>query len=174
MQPAGGAAEGLGLAALPGAFLGWLEAGAVGRAMRQEPLLFPAVEIVHILGFALLLGSIAVLDLRLLGWRRAGVAAGRLAAATLPLSLAGFALALPSGLALLTTEASATGRNPVFLIKLGLIALAGLNALILHLTAWRAVDRWPDAPPPAARLAALASLLLWTGVVILGRLIAYY
>ena len=156
------------------AILHWLQDGAIGRAMRESLWLFPAVEIVHILGFALLIGTILALDLRILGWRMAALPVDRLAALTLPLSIAGFTLALPSGLMLLTTEAVHMGQNPAFLVKMGLIGLAGLNALLLHRGAWRSVAHWPaDAPPPPARMAAFASLALWLCVLIAGRLIAY-
>lgn len=156
------------------AILHWLQDGAMGRAMRESLWLFPAVEIAHILGFALLIGTIIALDARILGWGKTLLAVDRLAALTLPLSIAGFALALPTGLLLLTTEAVHIGQNPAFLAKLGLIGLAGLNALILHRGAWRGVADWPaDAPPPAARGAAIASLALWLGVLIAGRMIAY-
>ena len=156
------------------AILHWLQDGAIGRAMRESLWLFPAVEIVHILGFALLIGTIVALDLRILGWGKTLLPVEKLGALTLPLSIAGFALALPSGLLLLTTEAAHVGVNPAFLAKMGLIFLAGLNALLLHRGAWRSVAAWPtDAPPPGARLAAIASLFLWLGVLIAGRMIAY-
>lgn len=156
------------------AILHWLQDGAIGRAMRESLWLFPAVEIVHILGFALLIGTIVALDLRILGWGKTLLPVGKLGALTLPLSIAGFTLALPSGLLLLTTEAAHVGVNPAFLAKMGLIFLAGLNALLLHRGAWRSVAAWPaDAPPSAAKRAAIASLTLWLGVLIAGRMIAY-
>ncbi|RKQ72490.1 hypothetical protein [Oceanibaculum indicum] len=156
------------------AILHWLQDGAIGRAMRESLWLFPAVEIVHILGFALLIGTIIALDLRILGWGKALLPVDRLAALTLPLSIAGFVLALPSGLILLTTEAVHVGQNPAFLAKMGLILLAGLNALLLHRGAWRTVAVWPpDAPPQAAKGAAIASLALWLCVLTAGRMIAY-
>ncbi|MDM7946581.1 MAG: hypothetical protein QUV20_09660 [Oceanibaculum nanhaiense] len=156
------------------AILHWLQDGAIGRAMRESLWLFPAVEIVHILGFALLIGTIVALDLRILGWGKTLLPVGKLGALTLPLSIAGFTLALPSGLLLLTTEAAHVGVNPAFLAKMGLIFLAGLNALLLHRGAWRSVAAWPaDAPPSAAKGAAIASLFLWLGVLIAGRMIAY-
>ncbi|MBU0724423.1 MAG: hypothetical protein KJ904_18585 [Alphaproteobacteria bacterium] len=159
--------------------LAWLEGGALGRAMRQEAFLFPAVEIIHILGFALLIGAIAVLDLRLLGWRStllppAVLPAGLLARLVLPVSITGLLLAIPSGLMLLATEATSIGVNTAFLVKLGLLALALLNILLLHRGIWRHIAEWESAAPPArVRVAALASLLLWVGILIAGRMIAY-
>lgn len=156
------------------AILHWLQDGTIGRAMRESLWLFPAVEIVHILGFALLIGTIIALDLRILGWGKMLLPVDRLAALTLPLSIAGFVLVLPSGLMLLTTEAVHVGQNPAFLAKMGLILLAGLNALLLHRGAWRTVADWPaDAPPQAAKRAAISSLTLWLCVLTAGRMIAY-
>jgi hypothetical protein len=155
------------------AILHWLQDGALGRAMRESLWLFPTVEIVHILGFALLLGTIIALDLRILGWGKAILPVGRLAALTLPLSIAGFVLAAPAGIMLLTTEAVHIGQNPAFLAKIGLIALAGLNALLLHQGAWRSAAGWQGQAPVAARAAAAVSLLLWLGVLSAGRMIAY-
>ena len=45
-----------------------LQESALGHAMRSSPALYPAVEILHIFGFVVLVGSILALDLRLLGW----------------------------------------------------------------------------------------------------------
>ncbi len=156
------------------AWLLWLQNGQVGQAMRQSIVLYPAVEVLHILGMATLLGSILCMDLRLMGAARA-IPATRLARHLLPVAIAGFALAVPMGLLLFVTEAAALSRNPAFLAKLGLIALAGANAAAFHLGPWRAVLLWDvDArPPAAARAFGAASAMLWISVATCGRLIAY-
>lgn len=156
------------------AWLLWLQDGAVGQAMRQSPLLYPAVEILHIFGFVLLAGSIIALDLRLIGLARWLAAIG-LARHLLPLAIGGFILAAPMGALLFVTEAAALARNPVFLVKLALILLAGLNAAAFHLGPWRAVAGWDQGrPPQAARVAGLLSIGLWLSVIACGRLIAYF
>lgn len=155
------------------AWLLWLQEGAVGQAMRQSPLLYPVVEILHIVGFALLVGAIVGLDLRLIGAARWLSAAG-LARHLLRLAIGGFCLALPMGALLFVTEAVSLSRNPVFLSKLALIALAGTNAVLFHLGAWRRVAGWDlQRPPPAARVAGAVSMSLWLAVLACGRLIAY-
>jgi hypothetical protein len=155
--------------------MGAIEASALGQAMRQWLWLYPSVEIVHITGIALLVGSIAILDLRLLGLSRS-VSVRRLAAHILPWSIASFALIVPSGLAMFVAHASDLLSNPLFAVKMGLILLAGVNAGLLHAGALRRAGEWDvDAMPPiAARAAAAASLLLWVSVIACGRLLAYF
>ena len=150
----------------------WIQDGAVGRAMRQSIFLYPAVEILHILGFALLLGTIFALDLRLLGAQRL-LPVDDLAGLLLPAAVGGFAVAVATGALLFSSDASGLIGNPIFLAKLALLAAAGLNAAILHGGAWRNVDRWAMEIPRAARIAAVLSILFWVGVVVCGRLIAY-
>jgi len=159
--------------------LGALEASGLGQAMRQWLWLYPSVEIVHITGIALLFGSIAVLDLRLLGFSRT-LSARQLARHVLPWTAASFLLIIPSGLLMFTAHATEFIQSDVFVLKLGLILAAGLNAALFHTVTFRTADVW-DAeemrklpPPPSARLAGAVSLLLWISVIACGRLLAYY
>jgi hypothetical protein len=159
--------------------MGALEASALGQAMRQWLYLYPAVETVHIIGIALLFGSIAVLDLRLLGVSRS-IPARRLAWHVLPWSVASFLLIVPSGLLMFVAHASEFIGSPVFAIKMCLIMAALLNAAIFHAVTFRTADVWDSEemrnlpPPPSARLAGALSLLLWASVITCGRLLAYF
>jgi hypothetical protein len=158
--------------------LGVLEASGLGQAMRQWLWLYPSVEIVHIVGIGLLFGSIAVLDLRLLGLSRS-IPVRRLAAHVLPWSAASFVLIVPSGLMMFIAHATDFIASPLFLIKMGLILAAGVNAALFHAMVFRTADVWdaeemrPLPPPPSARLSAAVSLLLWVAVIACGRLLAY-
>jgi len=154
--------------------MGAIEASALGQAMRQWLWLYPSVEIVHITGIALLVGSIVILDLRLLGISRS-LPLRRLPAHTLPWSAASFALIVPSGLAMFVAHANDLMGNPVFALKICLILLAGANAGIFHAGVFRGAAQWDvDVMPPlAARVAAAVSLLLWLSVIACGRLLAY-
>ena len=154
--------------------MGAIEASALGQAMRQWLWLYPSVEIVHITGIALLVGSIVILDLRLLGISRS-LPLRRLAAHTLPWSAASFALIVPSGLAMFVAHANDLMGNPVFALKICLILLAGANAGIFHAGVFRGAAQWEVnvMPPLAARVAAAVSLLLWLSVIACGRLLAY-
>ncbi len=156
------------------AWLLFLQEGAVGQAMRQSLALYPAVEILHIIAFVTLVGAIMALDLRLMGFAR-GLPAHGLSRHLLPLAIAGFCLAVPTGALLFVTEAVAVFNNPAFRIKLLLILAGGVNALLFHLGPWRNIVRWDLGRPPAsARIGGCLSLTLWLGVICGGRLIAYF
>lgn len=158
----------------PMAPLGAIEATPLGVAMRQWLWLYPSVEIVHLVGIALLFGSIAVLDLRLLGLSRE-VPVRRLAAHVLPWTLGSFLLIVPSGLAMFVAHATDLISNPAFVVKMVVLMLAGTNAAVFHAGVFRSAANWDVnvMPPPAARLSAAASLLLWIVVIACGRLLAY-
>ena len=147
--------------------------------MRQWLWLYPAVETIHIIGIALLFGSIAVLDLRLLGVSRA-LPVRTLARHTLPWSVGAFLLIVPSGLCMFVAHASEFITSPVFAIKMCLILAAFTNAALFHAITFRTADVWdsdamrPLGPPPSARIAGAVSLLLWISVIACGRLLAYF
>ena len=154
--------------------MGGIEGSAFGQAMRQWLWLYPSVEIVHLVGIAILVGSIAVLDLRLLGVSRS-LSVRRLAAHVLPWTLASFALIVPSGLAMFIAHASDLISNPVFAFKLSLIGVAGVNAAVFRTGVFRSAGNWDVdvLPPLAARAAGAFSLLFWISVIACGRLLAY-
>lgn len=144
-------------------------------ALRASRWVYPLVNATHIAGIALLFGAIAPLDLRLLGaWREVPLAA--LARVLVPVSIAGLLLAAASGLALFSVGATKYAGEPVFLLKLGLIAAAVANALLLRRAPDWTLARIPEVAAPAtARLktAALLSLGLWLAAILCGRLLAY-
>ena len=159
--------------------LGALEASGLGQAMRQWLWLYPSVEVVHIVGIGLLFGSIAVLDLRLLGFSRS-ISVKRLASHVLPWTAGSFLLIIPSGLLMFTAHATEFVQSDVFVLKMLLILAAGLNAALFHTITFRTADVWDSeemrklAPPPSARTAGAISLALWISVIACGRLLAYF
>jgi hypothetical protein len=154
--------------------MGAIEMSALGVAMRQSLWLYPIVEIVHLTGIALLVGSIAMLDLRLLGLSNS-VPVRRLAAHILPWTAASFLLIVPSGLSMFVAHAGDFIASPVFVLKLCLILAAGVNAAVFHAGVFRGASGWDvnRMPPVAARMSAALSLLLWVSVIACGRLLAY-
>jgi hypothetical protein len=154
--------------------LAWIERSALATAMRQELWLYPSVEIVHIWGFVMLVGSIAMLDLRLLGLS-SQVPVRQLARHLLPWTLGAFALIVPTGLMMFMAHADDFIGNRAFVVKLALIFAAGINAIFFHLGPYRTVERWNTGmpTPPAAKLHAALSLMIWMGVIACGRLLAY-
>ena len=156
------------------AWLVWLETTAVAGAMRHWIWLYPIVEIVHIVGFVILVGAAVMFDLRLLGLSR-GLPVSAMARHHLPWARAALLLVVPSGFLMFMAHATEFAANPAFQLKLTLLAAAGLNALLFHRGAFRKVGGWEaDATVPGtARAAAVASLVLWVGVIAAGRLLAY-
>lgn len=136
-------------------------------ALAAHPWAYPALEVAHIVGIALLLGSLAVLELRVWGRGAAALPARDVGRLALAVTLAGFALAAASGLAMFATQPGELLANPAFRAKLALLAFAGANAALFHARAGMArLDR-------AARWQGLLSIGLWIGVIICGRFIAY-
>jgi hypothetical protein len=156
------------------AWLVWLETTRPAAAMREWLWLYPAVEIVHILGFVVLVGAAFMFDLRLLGGGRA-LPVRAMAGHLLRWSRWSLVLIVPSGALMFTAHATEMAENPAFRVKLALIALAFLNAAVFHRVPFRSVADWDtEIPAPvAARLAGVLSLSLWTGVIACGRLLAY-
>jgi hypothetical protein len=134
--------------------------------LSSNPWAYPALEVLHIAGIALLLGSLVLLELRI--WGAAPVlpivALARLA---LPVSVAGFCLVAASGLAMFAAHPGELLANRAFVIKLGLVMTAGLNAAAFHARdGLGRADTW-------ARGQALLSLGLWLAAIVCGRWIAY-
>ncbi|MPZ46701.1 MAG: hypothetical protein GEV05_25620, partial [Betaproteobacteria bacterium] len=145
--------------ALPPGPLGAIEGLPVAQAMRQWLWLYPGVEIVHILGFVLLVGSIVMFDLRLLGLSKA-IPVPALARHLLPWTLGALLLIVPSGLLMFSAHAADFVGNPVFVLKMTLLIAAFVNAAAFHVGMYRSVAQWErDRPTPlAAKLHAAASL----------------
>ena len=157
-----------------GGVLGWLEATSMSLAMRTNLWLYPTVEIVHILGFVVLVGAVAMFDMRLLGWSKS-LPVQQLGRHLLPWSAGSLLLVVPAGLLMFSAHPHDFVGNTVFLLKLGLIAAAGVNALVFHAGAYRSVASWNlhTSPPRTAKLHAVLSLGIWVAVIGCGRLLAY-
>lgn len=156
-------------------FLAWLEATALATRIRESLLLFPLLESAHVLGLALVVGTITVIDLRLLGLASTGRSFRRMSSDILKWTWAAFALTAVTGALMFTTNAAVYYHNTPFRVKMVLLALAGLNVLAFELTAGRIVDRWDRAPsaPLAGRTMAALSLAIWIGVIVAGRVIGF-
>ncbi len=156
---------------------GWLtviEESGLAAAVREGTWTYPIVEIVHVLGMVVLVGCAFTFDLRLLGLARS-LPVTKLAGFVLPWARASMLVAVPTGLLLFAAEATALAGNTAFRLKLILILAAGVNAAVFHRYTLPSVPDWDRevGTPGAARLAGAASLLLWTGVITCGQLIAY-
>jgi hypothetical protein len=148
-----------------------VEVSGLGRFMREALYAYPVAEATHIVGIAMLFGSIALVDLRLLGLGRS-LPVRSLVAFAAPWSLVGFVVAASAGLLMFTAHATEFLTQPLFMLKMGLIAAGGINAAMLHTGPLRRLEA--DAMPPArVRAAAALSLGVWITVIVCGRFLAY-
>ena len=156
-------------------FCTWLENTPLGVEIREGVWWFSLLNLVHLLGMAVAFGTIAIVDLRLLGKgiRRARVS--EIATSLLPWTWAGFGVMAISGSLLVCSEAVKLSGNLFFRTKLALLAVAGLNVLIFHRTVYRRVAQWDlePVPPRQARVAGMVSLTCWFGLMAAGRAIPY-
>jgi hypothetical protein len=150
-----------------------LEASAFAFQLRDSTWIYPLANLAHILGLALLVGPIIVLDLRLAGLTAVGRALD-MARMLTPIAVFGLCLSLGSGALLFTADATAITVNPVFQIKALLLAAAIANALFFRAFWHQRLATWEDGAPALARGQAMASVLLWLAIPICGRLIAYF
>lgn len=152
----------------------WLESSSLAEYIRHSHLLYPVIEIVHIVGFVFLVGSAFLFDFRLLGISKK-IPVTDLARHLLPWSRRSLLLVIPSGFILFMTQATSLGYNKVFWTKLMLITLAFLNAGYFHKYTFHSADSWNymQPTPLRAKAAGVISIVLWTGVITCGRFLAY-
>src|SRR5436190_1174603 len=123
-------------------FLTSLETTTLANRIRDSLYLFPMIESTHVIGLSLVFGTIAIIDLRLLGIASTRRPFTRVASDTLKWTWAAFALTALTGLLMFITNAGVYYHNFYFRSKMALLALAGLNMLMFELTAGRSVHRW--------------------------------
>ena len=121
--------------------IAFVEHGTLGELVRENDLLFPFIESVHVLAVCLVVGSIAVVDLRLLGFASVDRPVGRLMRSILPITVGAFGLAVAAGSLLFISHASNYLENRFFIAKITLIALAGVNMAVFHLIGARNLDQ---------------------------------
>ena len=154
----------------------WLYAAPASTALRESDVVFPLIESVHVLAISLIVGTIVTVDLRVGGIILRGEPLTRVTRALLPYTWCGFALMVMTGLPLFAAEAAKLYANPAFRVKLLLLGLAGLNAAFFHRTARRSQHGWDrhGAASIQARVIAGVSVVLWSGIIVSGRLIAVF
>jgi hypothetical protein len=157
------------------AFTEWLASTSGSIALHESLYMYPLVESVHVLTLCVFVGLAAMLDLRLMGITFKRVAVSEVARRLLPWMVAGFMIMMMSGALLFYAIPIRSWHNVFFRFKLMLLVLAGLNAWVFHARVWRSVTTWDLDPvtPRAARLAGAFSLVLWAGIIVSGRMIAY-
>jgi hypothetical protein len=156
-------------------FLHWLESTAPAIAISESSWLFPGIESVHVVAIALVVGSISMVDLRLLDVNLRDRTVGELTAEVLPWTWASFAVAVCTGGLLFASNATKYWGTVPFRAKMLLLLLAGINMLVFHATTNKSVKVWGHLAhtPRAAKISGGISLGLWIGVVTFGRWIGF-
>ena len=149
-------------------FFEWLTTTPWAKAMNGPEWAFPVVESLHFVGLALLVGTIAIVDLRLLGIAMPRQSASELAADLEIWTRIGLALMLITGPLMFSADAVNYHHNPSFQFKMVCLSAA----LLFHFTMHRHATR-PATPPLVAKFAGAVSLALWISVVAGGRMIAF-
>lgn len=154
--------------------LQWLQATPLATTISENEILFPWIEAVHVLAITLVVGTISIVDLRLLGLASREVAVGRLMRDVLPWTWGAFGVAVLTGSLMFSSNATTYAHNAFFQRKMVFLALAGVNMAIFHVLN-RHIERWGEAgnTPLTAKAAGGLSLLLWICVVACGREIGF-
>jgi hypothetical protein len=157
------------------AFLKSLEASGIATGIRDSLWLFPLIESTHVIGLALVFGTILIIDLRLLGIASTQRSFKRMASDILKWTWAAFALTALTGALMFITNSLVYYHNFFFRTKMLLLLLSGINMLIFELTAGRTIHNWDKAPsaPSAGKAVAAVSLVMWISIIVMGRLIGF-
>lgn len=153
----------------------WLAETPWSVALHESLYMYPLVETVHVLSLMLFSGTVLFVDLRLLGWTFRDVPVSEVTARILPWTVAGFAIALVTGLLLFYAIPVRTYLSLFFRIKVAALGVAGISILMFHRYMAQTGTHWDrdPIPPPRARLAGAVSLVSWASVIVAGRMIAY-
>src|SRR5579864_7650325 len=145
-------------------------------ALRESYYVFPIVEGTHVISLALSVGLVIWFDLRLVGWILKDQSVSAVFRPLRPFMLGGFAITFVTGAMLFWSLAMRCYGSPFFWAKVIMLALAGVNIAVYHLTIDRRQEEWDQAasPPLQAQMAGLISLVLWVGIITAGRLMAYF
>jgi hypothetical protein len=152
-----------------------LEQAPFAVAVRQSSWMFPTLESIHVLSVVLVVGTISIVDLRLLGLPTREKAVRRITQEVLPYTWGFFVLALVTGFLMFASSATTYAADLPFQLKMALMLLAGLNMAAFHLLPYRTVHLWDVLvhPPVGAKVMAAMSLGLWVGIVVFGRWIGF-
>ncbi len=152
-----------------------IEYSSLGIGIAESLWAFPMIETLHVIALVTVFGTIVIMDLRLLGLASTRVPVTRMSADTLKWTWIGFVAAAITGSLLFISKASTYMVNPFFLTKMGIMALAGLNMLAFHFITYKTVGDWDNGvtPPTAAKIAGIASIVMWLVILFCGRAIGF-
>ncbi len=153
----------------------WLYDTSVAVAIRENTLLFPLVEAIHVLAITMVVGTISIVDLRLMGLTSKGRAISSLTKEVLPITWVAFIIAAISGFLMFASNALVYSSNFALQMKMVLLLVAFCNVLAFHFILERNIEHWDEEPkaPSLARLSGTLSLCLWIAIVVCGRWIGF-
>ena len=156
-------------------FLEWMASTRWSIALHESLYMYPLVESTHVLTLCLFVGLAVMLDLRLLGFTLRGVPVSEVLDRMLPWAKVGFVIMMVTGALLFYAIPVRNYQNIFFRIKVVMLLFAGLNVWVFHWRVERQIADWDLDPvaPRGARLAAVMSLVLWSAIIVCGRMIAY-
>lgn len=151
----------------------WLGASALGVASREQAWIFVAAETAHFFGLSILFGSLLVVDLRVIGFAR--FINMQAAMKFIPIAIIGFAINLISGITFIASNPVRYGPNIAFQWKMGLVIIAGINALWFWFGEHKDLVKLADGEDAEfrAKVIAALSLIIWLLVIILGRFMPF-
>lgn len=153
-----------------------LEASTLGTTIASSEWLFPSIETMHVIALVTVVGSIFIMDLRLLGFSSRKRPVSAVSHDTIPVTWIAFCCAVVTGLLLFVSKATTYTANPYFIFKMFLLLLAGVNMAIFHRMTWHSIGKWDrevSAIPLAAKIGGGLSLLFWTLIIFCGRIIGF-
>lgn len=147
----------------------------LAQTIRENEFLFPWIEAIHVLAVTLVIGSIALVDLRLIGVRTLNRPISNISKELLPITWMAFLAAAITGAILFTSNALSYSQNFYFISKMILLGLAGINMMFFQLIIGKNLDSWNHYQqlPIAARIAGAISLTLWLSIIVCGRWIGF-
>jgi len=153
----------------------WIQNSSIGTGIRESTYVFPLIEATHVLGLAVSVGTIAIVDLRLIGAALTKEPVTDVIEQLQPWTLWGFTVQFVSGIFLFWSEAARLYPSYSYRAKFVFIFLLGINALLFHTTIYKSVDKWNDdvMTPMRARMAGWIGITFWAAVIFFGRWTAY-
>jgi hypothetical protein len=152
-----------------------LENSSLGQYIASSTWAFPTIETLHVIFFVIVLGTIVVMDIRMLGLTTTSYPLTRLSKDTLKITWIAFVLAATTGSLLFISKATSYAMNPYFQRKMICMVLAGANMAAFEFLTWRGVKAWDTGPmiPSATKVAGALSLIFWILVVFFGRTVGF-
>jgi hypothetical protein len=157
-------------------FCQWLGGTPFSIWLRESPYPYPVLLIIHIVTIALFGSMVVMGNLRVLGWAMRTVPVSQVIGQFRPWKWIAFALLLITGLLVAASDPLEYYDNVMFWISMGVLFVAGVNAVIFYLGAYRDVAEWEqaDVAPEGARRWAQFSLVLWIALIFSGRATAFF